>query len=102
MYVLMGKLVVPEPDPFKWAIWFETAKRHVAHTKIGPIWISTVFLGLDHSFGRGLPMVFETMIFRGGEASEQWRYESWDEAEEGHKRAVQLVRDEIKASATAE
>ena len=26
-------------------------------------WVSTVHLGLDHSFGQGPPLIFETMVF---------------------------------------
>jgi hypothetical protein len=26
-------------------------------------WVSTVWLGLDHSFGSGPPVIFETMVF---------------------------------------
>lgn len=95
-YVLLGKLAVPEPDLLKWARWFEKADRHVFETQIGGIWISTVFLGLDHSFGRGLPILFETMIFRGGAGGEMFRCETWEQAEAQHKEAVALVRAEIK------
>lgn len=101
-YVLIGKLAVPEPDLFKWAKWFENnmGKRHVGDTQIGPVRISTVFLGIDHNlFEPGLPILFETMIFRGGDGYETWRYETWQQAEEGHAKAVALVRAEILAEA---
>lgn len=35
----------------------------VAEDTIGPYWISTVWLGLDHGWGEGPPMIFETMVF---------------------------------------
>lgn len=95
-YILLGKLAVPEPDLLKWGQWFQTADRHVFETRIGGIWISTVFLGLDHNYGGGLPILFETMIFRGGKGDDMWRCESWDQAEAQHKQAVALVRAEIK------
>ena len=95
-YVLMGKLAVPEPDLMKWAMWLETADRHVAKTQVGGIWVSTVFLGLDHSFGRGLPILFETMLFKGGDGDETWRCETWEQAEKQHADAVAQVRAEIK------
>jgi hypothetical protein len=101
-FVLMGKLAVPEPDLFKWAAWYETANRHVAHTKVGKVLVSTVFLGLDHSFGRGLPLLFETMIFqakdgkRDWHGEECWRCETWEQAEKQHKDAVAMVRKAIK------
>lgn len=28
-------------------------------------WVSTVWLGLDHNFGHGKPLIYETMVFRG-------------------------------------
>jgi hypothetical protein len=100
-YKLIGKLAVPEPDLMKWATWFETADRHVFKTTIGGCWVSTVFLGLDHNFtrmltGEGMPILFETMIFRGGKGEEMWRCETWDQAEKQHKKACALVRREIK------
>lgn len=30
---------------------------------VGDYWISTVWLGLDHGFGLGAPLIFETMVF---------------------------------------
>jgi len=32
-------------------------------TEIGPYVVSTVWLGLDHGFGGGPPVIFETMVF---------------------------------------
>lgn len=54
--------------------------------------ISTVFLGIDHAFGRSKgPILFESMIF-GGEKSEwQERYSTWDQAEMGHKLIVAKI-----------
>jgi hypothetical protein len=80
-------------DLAEWARAFEATERVVARTEIEPgILVSTVFLGIDHSFGHGLPLVFETMIFRGGNGEEQWRYSTWEEAVAGHERAVAIAR----------
>ena len=76
----------------KFARWFENANRHVAKTKIDDITISTVFLGLNHGFGKGPPLLFETMIFGGNFNYDMWRYSTWDEAEKGHQKAVEKVR----------
>jgi hypothetical protein len=56
-----------EPDLIKWAKWFENhGDRRVAETTVGEVWISTVFLGIDHNFsGEGPPILWETMTFRG-------------------------------------
>jgi len=51
--------------------------------------VSTVFLGLDHGWARGLhPVLFETMIFGGPEDDFQERYCTYDEAFKGHIEAV--------------
>lgn len=93
-YILKGKKVIPEYDLMKWAEWFETAKRHVANDFIGSgkIHVSTIFLGMDHNFGGGKPILFETMIFGGKHNDYQERYHTWKEAELGHKKAVELVK----------
>ena len=90
-YILQGKKVVPA-DLMTWAKWFETGDRHVANTAIGDVRVSTVFLGLDHSFGHGEPLLFETMIFGGEHNDYQTRCSTWEQAEAQHAEAVALVR----------
>ena len=48
--------------------------------------VSTVWLGLDHGFGEGAPVIFETMDIPG--QSIQQRYTTEEEARAGHVRAV--------------
>lgn len=51
-------------------------------------WISTVWLGLNHRFGAGTPLIFETMVFPSkGEFSEldAERYSTEAEAIAGHE-----------------
>ena len=91
-YILKGKRTVPEHDLMKWARWFETAERHVANDYVGKIQVSTVFLGIDHSFSGGRPLLFETMIFGGKHDEYQKRYHTWEEAEKGHKMTLKLVK----------
>lgn len=105
LYILDGKTPVREDDLLIWGHWREYANRHVAQTHVGPFWVSTVFLGIDHNFfGKGPPILFETMI-QGGEPTiglggwdmEGWqdyqkRYATWEEAEAGHARAVEWAR----------
>jgi hypothetical protein len=84
-YILKGHTPVLEPDLLKWAAWFETGDRIVAKTEVGASIISTVFLGIDHQFGAGPPILFETMIFTdGGNEDFQRRYQTWAEAESDH------------------
>lgn len=82
-------------DLFEWDRWMESADRVVARTTIDTdVRVSTVFLGLDHSFWvRGedesnKPIVFETMIFGGPLDQYQERYATWEEAKIGHDEAV--------------
>ena len=90
-YILDGHTPVPV-EMMRWAKWFETADRKVAVTMVGDIKISTVFLGLDHSFGHGPPLLFETMIFGGPHDEDMARYSTWDEAEAGHNKVVESVK----------
>jgi len=73
----------------------EGADRRVAFTDLDDRGrISTVFLGIDHSFGFGEgPLLFETMVFNGPLDGEQDRYSTWDEAEAGHKAMVERVKE---------
>jgi hypothetical protein len=91
-YILEGKKAIPEPDLFKWARWFQTENRHVVLDSLpNGVQVSTVFLGLDHGYGHGDPILFETMIFGGEHNQYTERYSTYEQAEEGHKRAVELV-----------
>lgn len=98
-YILDGKTPVHEPDFMKAARWFETANRVVARTTVNGLLVSTVFLGIDHSFGGGPPSLFETMVFgSSGEEIEDYteRCSTWDEAEAQHKQAVAMVEAKTK------
>lgn len=55
--------------------------------------ISTVDLGLDHSFGEGPPLYWETMIFPEGEWGDLYceRYSSIEDAKKGHEKAKELL-----------
>ncbi len=92
------KVPVVCDDLMKWGRWLEESykngKRRVAQTNIGKIRISTVFLGMDHSFSETAPpLIFETMIFGTDDDQElQWRYSTWDEALKGHQNAVAAVK----------
>lgn len=69
----------------------------VEHTMVREARISTVWLGLDHSHGDGLPLIFETMVFGlEGEGAPRWRYSTEVEAIDGHWSAVQWVQDTLR------
>jgi hypothetical protein len=66
--------------------------RRVAGTVQDDVFVSTVWLGLDHGFGyTDRPLIFETMIFGGDYDGGEWRYSTLDEALEGHQRACVLA-----------
>jgi hypothetical protein len=55
------------------------------------IHVSTVFLGLDHAWNSGIPVLWETMIFGGEHDQYQERYTSYEDALKGHQIALNLV-----------
>lgn len=79
-------------------LWKEN-KKHVAYEEINGKRVSTVWLGRDHNFLGGRPLLFETMVFdepRGGSDIYMDRYTTWAEALVGHQKAVQWVLDGCK------
>jgi hypothetical protein len=99
-YILDGHTPVPEPDLMTWAMWMETADRHVAHdADEGTGWrVSTVFLGIDYRhFGKGPPILFETMVFGGPLDGDTTRYCTWDEADAGHTAMLVKVLTALEA-----
>lgn len=103
-YILVGKTPIAV-DMLTWAIWLESHgdERQIARTVIDPelgVDVSTIFLGLDHSFGGGEPVLFETIafvpavpVFAVGrviehDAREERRYCTYAEAEAGHAEIV--------------
>ncbi len=79
------------------ADWLEEGsdRRTVKRDEIGDILVSTVFLGLDHSWTPGgKPVLWETMIFGGEHDQYQERYTSHKDALEGHKKALTLITKE--------
>ncbi len=90
-YILKDKKPILCSDIMEWAKQWESSDRIVKQDTIGDVKISTVFLGLDHSFGDGPPLLFETIIFGGAHDEYQDRYTTYEEAEAGHEVAKQLV-----------
>lgn len=96
-------------DLMIWAEWLEHANRRVARDKVGNCEISTVFLGLDHNWTDGPPLLWETMLFSTNEQElpdelryTQWRYSSREAAEGGHVLAVEMVRQHYRPTGTNE
>ena len=108
-YRLQGHIAVPCDDLLTWAAAMEEAGgSRVAWTDLGLLYVSTVFLGLDHNFAnlfsgdtaQGDPILFETMI-GGYSGEEEWgpyqtRCGTWAEAEEMHQAAVEFARARVQ------
>lgn len=89
-YILEGDTPRAVDDLMEWAKWFETAKRQLFRTVFPGGHISTVFLGLDHSYDGGPPILFETMIFGGPHDGYQVRCSTFEQA-----RAMHAVAEEV-------
>ena len=92
-YKLQGKDIVKCKDINEWVKFMEIKKRILFVDVISDATISTVFLGLDHNFGGGIPVLFETMIFGGKSDNYLERYSTWDDAEEGHKFILKQIKN---------
>ena len=91
-------------DVVTWGEWFErttrTRERVIAHDRDeGPdgleILVSTVFLGLDHAFGGGPPLLWETMVLGGLLDGLQLRHRSREEAFRAHQEICRRVRETL-------
>jgi len=92
-------------DPISLERWAELRGTddtylRVAEDTVGDFWVSTVWLGINHQFGSGPPLIFETMIFgagdRGDLTDECWRYTTEAAARAGHREVVTLLRHELE------
>lgn len=80
-----GKTPIKCDTVKQWATAFEDKNRVVKQEYVaGGVQVSTVFLGLDHSWGHGPPLLWETMIFGGEHDDYQDRYSTYDDAVAGH------------------
>jgi hypothetical protein len=55
-------------EPIELMVWAHLVDDReyatIEQTQVGPYWVSTVWLGIDHNFlGKGPPVIFETMVF---------------------------------------
>jgi hypothetical protein len=93
-----------EMDLIEWAIKLANPKYKIIKQElVGEYQVSTVWLGLDHSYGIGPPLIFETMVFgfidkqttRRDTVDEGERYSTVYEAEEGHARYVKKWEERV-------
>ena len=94
LYILKNKKVRKATSE-EMGTFMQTKKHILKQTTLkNGVFVSTIFLGLDHSWGGGAPILFETMVFKNKSIdatydSDQERYTTYKEAMAGHKRWVQ-------------
>ncbi len=69
---------------------------HIGNDDVNGKWVSTVWLGIDHDHFHQEPLLFETMVFPSRASGRDLyceRYSSWQDAVDGHQRAIQWVKD---------
>jgi hypothetical protein len=66
--------------------------KRVALDKIGDVEVSTVWLGLNHNWGAGRPLIFETLTFGGPDDGDMDRYATEAEALRGHEQTVSRLK----------
>ena len=89
---------VPCEDILEWAAWF--AQNHEARVVVktelpSGTTVSTVFLGIDHGFRGGEPVLWETMMFGGDYDLACDRYRSRRDAIVGHEMWVLVAKGEM-------
>jgi hypothetical protein len=93
-------------DIYAWGMWFERTSRtrervvaqdkHESRTSGEPeIMVSTVFLALDHNWGDGPPVLWETLVFGGLLDGEMNRYTSRADALAGHQAMCRRVIESL-------
>ena len=95
-FILNGeRTVTPTGNVTEWVAFLEAGidNRRVDRTEVTEdVEVSTVFLGLNHQFGDGPPLLFETLVFGGKMDGEMCRYSTWDQAVSGHLLVVERVK----------
>lgn len=92
----------------EWSKLFENKKYKIVkqETLSNGLFISTVWLGLDHSFGMiGKLLIFETMVFKNKDFSEEvdmQRYSTEEEAKKGHILMMEKYKKEVMSSGRKE
>ena len=103
-YILVDGVPKAEPDTWTWGKWMQQPdNKRIAFSECKHHVVSTVFLGLDHSFDGGIPILFESMVFTKkawyGAATlpdqDQRRYTTRAEASVGHEELVKEWQDKL-------
>ena len=101
-YILKRRKPIPVNDYIQWMKLFSTKKHkvRVRASFINGYYISTVFLGLDHSHSKGPPLLFETMIFSTHKNAIDYHYQTrcttWRQALKMHQTAKRYIKKAAK------
>lgn len=91
-YILLDKTPVLCNNYSEWREWMKLNDRKVKRDHIGDITVSTIFLGMDYDIMSETPMLFETRTFgRNITSCIFMQYSYWDEAVDGHEKAVKEI-----------
>lgn len=86
----------------KFSAWFQRNHllRIIGKTPLGPgVYISTVFLGIDHGVNVNKPILWESMIVGDKKLDDEIgyvRYSTYKEAIEGHMKLVDELRERVR------
>jgi len=107
-------VITETDDVYEWRMWSVDADRSIAQDairaqhpitkKMTTFEVSTVFIGFSFVYDQkydldGNPLLFETMIFNKLDGEVDWsgefeyRYATEEQAREGHRLALTLIRD---------
>ena len=95
-YTLQDKKPVKVESYEEWKRWVERANREVRRDELqNGVIVVTVFVGQAECMDETQePLLFETMIRGGIHDGIVQQFATWEQAEEGHEKALQLVSTE--------
>jgi hypothetical protein len=103
-YVLnVDHSVEPMDDPVEFMRRYELDDRVVAAQTVGRVTVLTTFTGIAHGHSvTGQPLLFETMVLKGPLDGRTWRWASYRDAQDGHKRVLaQVIDAEAQAASSS-
>ena len=87
-YILEGR-ILKEVSFRRYINDYKNIDRRIKFTKLsGKVDVSTVFLGINHSFYDNEILLFETMIFGGSRDEDCKRYSTLENSIKGHDKIV--------------
>lgn len=106
-YILKGHEVAVTDEISEWGRCMDSVERFVGDTQNEYFRVSTAFLGVNHQYGKGPPILFETMVFIKPPYMDivpqdesldgiTNRYSSWDDAAAGHESQVRRLTLQIE------